>query len=134
VTKALVTGLGMDQAQAERLKATHGVVRESYNADSAAALETVVKITEDLLTSIRNTLTFYSESRPQAPIKSVVLSGGGSRLRGFSAALEELTRLKVEIGDPTHRFTLSRRVNPSKLPSVLPAMAVALGLTLRSAS
>lgn len=134
VTTALVNGLGMPVADAERIKSTLGLIREAYQPESMAASETVIRVTEDLLNSIRNTLAFYRNTRPNDPIKGVVLSGGGSRLRGFPAALEEVTRLQVELGDPTGRFSLMRGIDVHALPSVLPAMGVALGLTLRSAS
>ena len=134
LTTALVNGLGMTVADAERAKGSFGLIRESYPPESMAVAETVIRVTEDLLNSIRNTVAFYRNTRPNDLIKSVVLSGGGSRLRGFPAALEEVTRLQVELGDPTDRFALTRGIDVITLPSVLPAMGVALGLTLRSAS
>jgi len=134
VTTALVTGLGMSPSDAERTKASFGLIRESYPPESIAAAETVIRVTDDLLGSIRNTLAFYRNTRPNDPLTSLVLSGGGARLRGFPAAVEEVTRLQVELGDPTSRFALGRGIDVVSLPSVLPAMGVALGLTLRSAS
>jgi len=134
VTSALATGLGMSAADAERTKSTLGLIREAYQPESMAASETVIRVTDDLLNGIRNTLVFYANTRPNDPIAGVMLSGGGSRLRGFPAALEEVTRLRVELGDPTARFALMRTIDVVTLPSVLPAMGVALGLTLRSAS
>lgn len=133
VTTALVN-LGLTPADAERMKATAGLIRESYQPESMAIAETVIRVTDDLLGSIRNTLQFYRNTRPNDPIVGIILSGGGSRLRGFPAALEEVTRLQVELGDPTDRFALAKAIDVHTLPSVLPAMGVALGLTLRSAS
>lgn len=133
VTIALA-GLGMDRAAAESIKSSYGLVRESYPPESFAAAETVIRVTEDLLSSIRNTLAFYRNTRPAENINGLVLSGGGSRLRGLPAALEEQTRLQVELGDPTDRFAIARGIDVLALPAVLPSMAVALGLTLRKAS
>ena len=134
VTTALTGGLGMSVADAERTKSTLGLIRDAYQPELIAVSETVIRVTDDLLNSIRNTLAFYRNTRPNDPIAAVILSGGGSRLRGFPAALEETTRLQVELGDPTDRFSLARTIDVHALPSVLPAMGVALGLTLRSAS
>jgi len=134
VTSALVSGLGMNADNAESVKANFGLIREDYPPESAAASETVIRVTDDLLGTIRDTLTFYRNTRPNDPIGSLVLSGGGSRLRGFPAALEEQTRLQVELGDPTDRFDVARGVDALTLPTLMPGMAVALGLTLRSAS
>jgi type IV pilus assembly protein PilM len=134
VTTALMSGLGMSAADAESTKSNLGLIREAYQPESMAASETVIRVTEDLLNSIRNTLAFYRNTRPNDPIVGLTLSGGGSRLRGLPAALEEVTRLQVDLGDPTDRFALTRGIDVHTLPSVLPAMGVALGLTLRSAS
>lgn len=133
VTNGL-TGLGMDRTKAESVKSSLGLIREAYVAESAAASETVNKITDELLNTIRNTLTFYTNTRPADPIGGIVLSGGGSRLRGLPAALEETTRLQVELGDPTERFSVAKTFDELTLPATMPAMSVALGLTLRSAS
>jgi type IV pilus assembly protein PilM len=134
VTAALVNGMGMTPADAESTKSGMGLVREAYPPELMAACETTIRVTEDLLGSLRNTVAFYRNTRPNDPITNVVLSGGGSRLRGFPAALEEVTRLQVELGDPTSRFALAKAIDIHSLPSVLPAMGVALGLTLRAAS
>lgn len=134
VTSALTNGLGMSAAEAERTKSTLGLMRDAYPPESLAAAETVIRVTEDLLNSLRNTLAFYNNTRPNDRLAGIVLSGGGSRLRGFPTALEEVTRLQVDLGDPTSRFALGRGIDVVALPSVLPAMGVSLGLTLRSAS
>jgi type IV pilus assembly protein PilM len=134
VSNALVSGFGMTLAEAESTKARLGLTREVYGSESYAASETVIRVTEDLVGTIRDTLTFYRNTRPADVIASLVLSGGGARLRGLPAAIEEQTRLQVELGDPTQRFVVSKGVDVVTLPNLLPGMAVALGLTLRSAS
>ncbi len=134
LSSALINGLGMTPPDAERAKATMGLVREAYPPELMAVCETIIRVTDDLLGSLRNTLAFYHNTRPNDPIVRVVISGGGSRLRGFPAALEEVTRLQVELGDPTDRFSVAKAIDIHTLPTVLPAMGVALGLTLRSAS
>ena len=111
-----------------------GLIREAYGSASLAASETVIRVTGDLLNMIRDTLAFFRTTRPADHIGSLVLCGSGSRLRGFAAALEEITRVPVELADPTERFALTKGIDVVKLPSVLPAMGVALGLTLRNAS
>ncbi|CAN5228408.1 type IV pilus assembly protein PilM [soil metagenome] len=133
-TMALVNGLGMSVGAAEELKSNLGLIREAYGSESLAASETVIRVTGDLLNMVRDTLAFYRTTRPSDHIGSLVLCGSGSRLRGMAAALEEITRVQVELADPTERFALSKGIDVVKLPSALPAMGVALGLTLRNAS
>jgi type IV pilus assembly protein PilM len=134
VTNALISTNGLNAASAEEIKGTKGLVRVAYDAASAAESDTVFRSAEDLLSTIKATLTFYVNNRPHDPIAGLVLSGGGSRLRGFGAALEEVLRLQVDLGDPTVRFTVGRGVDTLKLPRILPTMGVAVGLTLRGAA
>jgi len=134
VSSALVNGLGMTPVDAERVKGTMGLVRDAYSPELVAACETIIRITDDLLGSLRDTINFYRNTRPNDPIAHLVISGGGSRLRGFPAALEEVTRLQVELGDATDRFSIAKTIDIHSLPTVLPSMGVALGLTLRTAS
>lgn len=131
VTDALVSRNGMNAASADELKSRVGLERAG---GGSAESDTVFAATEELLGTIRTTLAFYANTRPGDPITGVMLSGGGSRLRGFAGALEEVTRLRVELGDPTDRFALGRGIDSLQLPYILSTMGVALGLTLRSAA
>ncbi len=134
ITKALVATAGLTEARAEETKAMMGLVREVYGEPMSPESEVVQRVTEELLSTIRATLAFYASTRPANPVAGLVLSGGGARLKGFAAALEEFTRLQVDLGDPTDRFVVTRGVDDLTLTTAMPSMAVALGLTLRSAA
>ncbi len=134
ISNALMTTNGITAAAADQIKGAQGLVRQSYDAGSMGESETVFRAAEELLSTIRASLAFYATNRPQDPIQGLVLTGGGSRLRGFAAALEEVSRVRVELGDPTARFTVGRGVDSIALSHRLATMGVAVGLTLRSAA
>lgn len=134
VTNALMSTNGVNAANAEEIKGNKGLVRQAYDAGSTSESETVFRASEELLSTIKATLTFYANNRPHDAIRGLVLAGGGSRLRGFAAALEEVLRLQVDLGDPTERLAISRGVDTLRLPALLPIMGVAVGLTLRGAA
>ena len=134
ITDALISTNGTTAAAADQIKGAQGLVRQAYDAGSTSESETVFRATAELLSTIRASLAFYATNRPNDPIGGLVLAGGGSRLRGFAAALEEVSRVRVELGNPTTRFVIGRGVDTLTLPHRLATMGVAVGLTLRSAA
>lgn len=132
VTNALMSTSGYTQAVAEETKASMGLIREAFGDQVSPESEAVHRVTDELLTTIRATLAFFTNTRPTTPVTRIVLSGGGARLKGFAASLEESTRLPVDLGDPTDRFIVTRGVDDLSLAAGMPSMAVALGLSLRS--
>ncbi|MDI6637542.1 MAG: type IV pilus assembly protein PilM [Bacillota bacterium] len=67
-----------------------------------------------------------------APIASVILTGGGSRLAGLAEFLENSIGVRVSHGDPLKNVSLAKG---SRLADVLaahgPSLSVAIGLALR---
>ncbi|MEQ1735921.1 MAG: type IV pilus assembly protein PilM, partial [Rhodoglobus sp.] len=118
ITNALVATNGITAAAADQIKGSQGLVRQAYDAGSNSEGDTVFRAAEELLSTIRASLAFYATNRPNDPIESLVVSGGGSRLRGFAAALEEVSRVRVDLGDPTVRLTVGRGVDSVVLPNI----------------
>ena len=87
-------------------------------------------VTEELLAGLLSTITYFNNSRPLTPVSQIILTGGGSRLSGLSAALSQSTHLPVNYMDPFSTFILSKKKSAKNF-KVDVAMAVALGLALR---
>ncbi|MDR6971504.1 type IV pilus assembly protein PilM [Leifsonia shinshuensis] len=134
LTRALGSELSLEEPEAESLKRTLGLAKTVESPDQQRVVEIIYRVTGELLTSIRNTVTFFVNTRPDQPIGRVVLSGGGAQLPGFAAALAEMTRLEVTVGDPLGRFTLTRKLSAAKLAAERSQLTIALGLVLGSAA
>ncbi|MFO7689992.1 MAG: type IV pilus assembly protein PilM [Cryobacterium sp.] len=136
VTQALATRLEIDLDQAEQVKhrvglaAGHAVGASPADAAAAAIIK---EVTTDLLTSLRNTVTYFGNTRPALPVARIVLTGGGARLGGFSNALGGLTRLAVAAPHPSGGVLLGRDVDHEALTASAGSFLVALGLALWSA-
>lgn len=130
ITAALVSRLGVDQANAEQIKRGLGFESQTAGAEWQPAIEIIREISGELLNSLRNTINFYVNSRQAPPVQTTILSGGGSQLSGFAAALQEITKIRVTDSDPFARFTVSKAVDRSQLEASKRSIAVALGLTL----
>jgi type IV pilus assembly protein PilM len=136
LTAALRTEFGFDEEAAEAAKRQLGLATVGVPLESRPIVEVIYKVAGELIGSIRNTLNYYSGSRPQDPLRQIVLTGGGARLIGFAQALTENARIPVEVGDPLETITSN-----SKFQNELAGnsngkddVVVALGLALGSAA
>jgi len=95
----------------------------------------IFETTGELITSLRNTLTYFASTGTSNAIERVVLSGGGSALGGFGAAVSEYTRLPVSAGDPFGNIVIGRQADKSmKERGMDSSMTVAIGLALGTAA
>jgi type IV pilus assembly protein PilM len=134
LTQALRSELEIEPGEAERLKATIGLAKQVATIEEHRAVEIIYRVTSDLLTSLRNTVSYFVNTRPTLPVRELVVTGGGAQLPGFGDALSEMTRLPVETGDPFQTVALSRSLSADVLRQSRSRLAVALGLALGSAA
>lgn len=131
LTQALTLRLAIDAEQAEELKRTLGLTTAAVPGNEAAV--TIIReVTTELLNSLRNTVNYFTNTRPNLSVTRIVLTGGGAQLGGFAEALKELTRLPVVAPDPSGSVALGRGVDSDALQQTRGAFLVALGLALGS--
>lgn len=131
ITKALMTRLDMTEAVAEQAKRTLGIITVGVAPEHRPVVEVIHESTGQLLNGLRNTLNYFVSAREQQTIGRIILTGGGSRLPGFEAALGEITRVPVSTDDGFSGVRVSKPVE--RLASTnKSAMTVALGLALGS--
>jgi type IV pilus assembly protein PilM len=133
VTRALVARFDVDPATADGMKRELGL-RNRVKQEDKGAVEVMFEVTGELITSIRNTIAFYLNTRSMAGLDRIVLSGGGSALDGLAEALGETTRLRIDVIDPASAFAIAETVNVEAFDDARGTLAVALGLTLGSAA
>jgi type IV pilus assembly protein PilM len=131
LTQALVLRLGIAADDAETLKRSLGL-GGAPNPGAQAAVTVISEVTNELLNSLRNTVNYFTNTRPNIPVTRIALTGGGAQLTGFAAALGELTRLPIFAADPSAAVTLGRGVDADSLKQTGGTFSVALGLALGS--
>lgn len=134
LTQALRAGLEVEPGEAERIKATIGLAKQVSSPQEQQAVEIIYRVTGELLTSLRNTVSYFINTRPTTPVDHVVLTGGGAQLPGLADALGEMTRLPVAVGDPFHAVALSRHLDATVLRQNKSTLSAAVGLALGSAA
>jgi type IV pilus assembly protein PilM len=155
LTEALMEGLGIDAPTAENLKrglslGVGEIVEEDSNSKTVRckcakcvaddphvvdfrATEILHTISGELLGSLRSTVNYFNNSRPQDHVQQIMLTGGGSLLSGIAGALADVTHIPVVAADLLSMVGLPRKASAKKI-RLDGADAVALGLALREAT
>lgn len=134
ITQALREALGSETEDPEGVKRRLGLATGSVAAADKTAVELIYKVASEQLSSLRNTINYFVNTRPVDAVSGIVLSGGGAKLGGLPNALAELTRLNVAMGDPFSSVAFGRGVNPEDIRRHSAALTVALGLALGRAA
>jgi type IV pilus assembly protein PilM len=92
-------------------------------------------MTENVLLEIQKTFDFFKATAASDRIDRIVVSGGASRVDGFTATLQERFGTPVETFDPFRKIALdTSKLHVADAENVLPTAAVAVGLALRKAA
>jgi len=131
VTRAVMSRLSLGEEAADGTKVRLGLLASTGGAaDQQLAMDAISSVTGELLESIRNTITYYDNTHSRSRVDRIVLSGGGSRLEGFAAALRELTRTDIVAVDPLETLNVaraSRTLRAAERDSLTVALGLALG-------
>jgi type IV pilus assembly protein PilM len=91
-------------------------------------------MTENVLLEIQKTFDFFKATAASDRIDRIVVSGGASRVDGFTQALQERFATTVEAFDPFRKIAFEpQKFGLSDTENILPTAAVAVGLALRRA-
>ncbi|HEY5221598.1 MAG TPA: type IV pilus assembly protein PilM [Microbacteriaceae bacterium] len=132
LTRTLATRLEIEVEQAEHLKRTLGLAAAASTAEERRAVSVIHELVNELLGSLRNTVSYFTNTRPDAPVRHIVLTGGGAQLPGLFEALGEFVRLPVVAGEPLAGVTLARSMRSDGERLRRASLTVALGLALGS--
>ncbi len=132
LTNALSTRLEISPDQANAAKRSRGMSNMPPNSPGERVVaEVIAETTGELINSLRNTINYYFNTRPQIQMRALVLTGGGADLSGFPAALSDALRIQVVAADAFGAVDVRRAV-AKKIGQDKQGMTVALGLALGS--
>lgn len=123
LTKALVTSIGLDDAQAEQYKRSYGLDSSQFQGKVREVLLPPVNM---LLTEFRKSIQFFINQHPQETVQRIVLSGGTAMLPSLVQHITNELGVEVLIASPFAgaQGQIPENVNP-------PAMSVCMGLLQR---
>src|SRR2546429_5698781 len=130
-TSLLQKELGLPFDQAERVKRGMPLPEDVEQRDIEPILETVSDI---LALEIQKTMDFYRATVEDgdSAVQKILISGGGSKLKGLVEFLSKRFEIPVEMFDPFRKIKVdSRGFDPEYMREIVPEMAIAVGLALR---
>ena len=81
---------------------------------------------------IKKTINLYHATNRREPLTKLIISGGGSNIRGLTQFLEQKIGLPVERFNPfTKMIANPKTIDPEYLKQIGPEMAIAAGLAIR---
>ena len=119
-----------DEAEAYKIggmggEAAHEVVPQEVE-------RILAQVAEVMAGEFQRSLDFYLATSADATITKIYLAGGAAKIPALAKAIEERSRLPVELIDPFRRFTIDEaRFDLGFLRAHGPEAAVAVGLALR---
>ncbi len=128
-TESLAAQSGLSSLAAENFKLT-GMAEENKTLDLGLLLRPTA---EELAEEIRRTVSLYGAvpSDEGDGLRMIFLSGGGAKLLGLRAILEERMGVPVRLSEPFRGFTVGKEIDREYLLESAPSFAVAAGLSLR---
>lgn len=130
VTEEIQRQLHVDFEEAEKIK---------VGGKTDATLETVIPrilktASESLVIEIANSIDFFQSSTTYEKVSRFYLSGGGSKIKGFDAILQQQIGVPVEVVNPFRRVEYDEKnFEMDYLREIGPIMAVGVGLSSRRA-
>lgn len=131
VTQALAKSLGLNPIRAEALKRERGLVDTGPGREMAGVALLAV---DAMVGEIKKALyTYESRFQKKVPAERVLLTGGGSNLRGLEAQLGTILQLPAAKAAPLYRVEYPAGLEPL-FPELNPELALAVGLALPAVS
>ena len=131
LTKQISARLEVPLEQAELVKCYIGMGERAQTPDDMRAATVIREAGHELISSIRNTLNYFVNTKGDGqPADGIMLAGGARELPGFREALAEATGVPTTNGDAFADAQLARSIEPGVISERAPAMAVAWSLAV----
>jgi len=126
ITNSLSKSLQISFDKAEEMKRTMGL---SGGDEDNSKIREIIELSTDYIFSEANNVVLNYEKKYNKTISKVILTGGGSLLKGFFELATSNFRSKVELADPFEKAEAPSFLEPT-LKSTGPEFSVSLGLAL----
>lgn len=128
LTEQIQNRLGNSFTEAESLKIGAAEADERTEEMLAYLFESTCS---QWIAEIKRALDFFYTNYADKHISKIVLSGGGSRIKGFDQLLQKETEIAVEVFNPFSKISLSNKIDPNYVQYLAPEMAISMGLASR---
>jgi type IV pilus assembly protein PilM len=130
LTTALIEQLRLRPDRADDMKRRYGVRPDPADPQSEFVARVNAEGARDIVQAARSTVAFYENAHQDAgnAVAAIVLSGGGSQLRGLAEEIAQATGLPVSTGRADAGIRMGPHIDEVAM------MSSGVGLALRSAA
>ncbi|OIH95376.1 type IV pilus assembly protein PilM [Curtobacterium sp. MCBA15_001] len=129
LTMQIANRLEVPLEQAELVKRYIGMGDRARTPDDMRAAAVIREVGHELISSVRNTLNYFVNTKGSGqPVTQVLLAGGARSLPGFREALGSSSGTVVTNGDAFAEAQFARSLDAASLADRVPDMAVAWSL------
>jgi type IV pilus assembly protein PilM len=128
-TETLRKELNVSNEAAEAAK-----IKGSLDGQTQLELETMLKpAMEDIVDEIRRTVSLYGTAGATEGegLKHIYLSGGGAKVPGLRALLQEKLSVPISLTEPFRGFSVNKNIDKNFLAESASLFAVVAGLSIR---
>ena len=131
LTKAIQQQFQCDVKTAEQKKITHGLRKIRRDPEAQQVNEVLLPIARDLLAEVQRSIDFYLSQGSDRSVSKIFLCGGSANLKSLDQFLSNELKIPVEIFNPLALLQNAPTDLSEEQKSLLPQMAVAIGLATR---
>lgn len=125
-TQAIADAFKLNFEKAEKLKRTAAMSKYARQI-----LQAMKPVFTDLSSEIQRSLGFYSTSNPQVKLSKAVALGGGTKMRGLLAYLQQSLQIPITRPDSFKKLTIGSNVSAAKFHENICDFGVVYGLALQ---
>ena len=120
-------GVAIEAAEAFKMT---GLLEGKQGVDLEATMRPTA---DELAEEVRRTVSLYGAvpSDDGDGLKTIYLSGGGAKLKGLRALLEQRMGVPVKMSEPFRGFNVNKNIDRDYLLAAAPYFAVGAGLSIR---
>ena len=131
LSREIANTLDLDYEEAEQIKIGRIEAQEEHKEELH---EIFTQICTRWVLEVKKAIDLYSNNNPKKPLSALVLSGGGSKVRGLKSYLASETGLEVIAFNPFEGMKVNeKKIDLEYLEAVAPEMSIAAGLAIRPA-
>lgn len=131
LTEQIANTLGLDYEDAEKIKI--GLMPTEENRESVE--EIFNQTCTQWVLEIKKAIDLYMANHPDKPLERLILSGGGSKIKGLKQFIHRETGLNVVSFNPFTGMNFNKKkIDPDYIDAIAPEMAIAAGLAIRPAA
>lgn len=127
LTEQIQNRLGINFSEAESLKI--GAADAGEHTEDITSLFS--STCSQWIGEIKRALDFFYTNHSEKNISKIVLSGGGSRIKGFDQLVQRETEISTELFNPFNKISISDKIDPQYVRYLAPEMAISVGLASR---